>query len=161
VHRKLAGFNLGRVLVADPFVTSDAAAKAGVELVDLETLCRQADFISVHAPLLPSTRGMIGAKQFSLMKKTAIIVNTSRGPLIDETAIVDALKAGKIACAGLDLFATEPLSMDSELRKLDNVTLTDHAGWYSEEAMVDLKTKAAQNIVDTLTTGKPKYLVKV
>jgi D-3-phosphoglycerate dehydrogenase len=160
LHRKLSGFNLGRVLVADPFVTPEAAKKAGAELVDLSTLCREADFISIHAPLLPSTRGLIGKAQFALMKKTAFLVNTSRGPLVDDAALVDALKSGKIACAGLDVFHAEPLPMDSELRKLDNVTLTDHAGWYSVESMVELKTKAAQNIADTLTTGRPKYAVK-
>ena len=76
-------------------------------------------------------------------------------------ALVEALKTGQIACAGLDVFHTEPLPMDSELRKLDNVTLTDHAGWFSVESMVELKTKAAQNIADTLTAGKPKYAVKI
>jgi D-3-phosphoglycerate dehydrogenase len=161
LHRKLSGFNLGRVLIADPFVPAEAARKAGAELVDLSTLCREADFISIHAPLLPATRGMIGRAQFGLMKKTAILVNTSRGPLVEEAAIVEALKSGKIACAGLDVFGAEPLPMDSELRKLDNVTLTDHAGWYSVESMVELKTKAAQNIADTLTMGKPKYAVKI
>ena len=160
LHRKLSGFNLGRFLIADPFVSPDTAKKAGTELVGLPTLCREADFISVHAPLLPSTRGMIGAAQFALMKKTAILVNTSRGPLVDEAALVEALKAGRIACAGLDVFAAEPLPAASELRQLDNVTLTDHAGWYSVESMVELKTKAAQNIAETLTAGRPKYAVK-
>lgn len=161
LHRKLAGFNLGRVLITDPLVTAEAAKKAGVELVDLNALCAESDYISIHAPLLPSTRGLIGAAQFRLMKKTAIIINTSRGPLIDEKALVDALKNKKIACAGLDVFQTEPLAADSKLRGLDNITLTDHTGWYSVEAMVELKTKAAQNIVDTLINGKPKYLVKI
>ncbi len=161
LRRKLSGFNLSRVLIADPFISAQAAKEAGVELVDLNTLCEQSDYISVHAPLLPSTRGLIGAEQFALMKKTAVIINTSRGPLIDEKALLDALKNEKIACAGLDVFQTEPLDPDSELRNLDNVTLTDHAGWFSVESMVELKTKAAQNIADTLTTGKPKYPVKI
>ncbi len=160
-HRKLAGFNLARVLIADPYVSPEAAAEAGAELVELAELCREADFISIHVPLLPSTRGLIGAGEFELMKATAIVVNTSRGPLIDEKALVDALKSGRIACAGLDVFATEPLEAGSELRKLDNVTLTDHAGWYSVESMVELKTKAAQNIADTLIDGKPKYMVEI
>jgi len=160
LHRKLAGFNLARVLIADPFVSTEAAKEAGAELVDLDTLCREADYISIHAPLLPSTTGMIGAAQSELMKDTAILVNTSRGPLIDENALIDALKSGKIACAGLDVHKIEPLPADSELRELDNVTLTDHAGWYSVESMVELKTKAAQNIADTLIDGKPKYVVK-
>lgn len=159
-HRKLAGFNLARVLVADPFVSADAAKAAGAELVELDTLCAEADFISIHAPLLDSTRGLIGREQLGLMKSTAILINTSRGPLIDEAALIDALTSGKIACAGLDVFTTEPLPPDSELRALDNVTLTDHASWYSVESMAELKTKAAQNIVDALTKGKPTYPVK-
>jgi len=160
-HRKLAGFNLARVLIADPFVSPEQAASANVELVELDELCRHADYISVHAPLLPETKGLIGKEQFEAMKDTAILINTSRGPLIDESALIDALKAGKIACAGLDVYSAEPLPPDSELRKLENVTLTDHAGWYSVESMVELKTKAAQNIADTLTTGSPTYPVKL
>lgn len=159
VHRKLAGFNLGRVLVADPLIPAEIVKKAGAELVSLETLCREADYISLHAPVLPSTRGMIGAAQFAIMKSTAILINTARGPLIDERALIRALQTGQIACAGLDVFEKEPLSADSELRQLDNVTLTDHAGWYSKESMVELKTKAAQNIVDTLKNGRPRYVV--
>lgn len=160
-HRKLSGFNLSRVLVADPFVSAETAKEAGAELVDLNTLCAESDYISIHAPLLASTRGLIGPDQFALMKKTAVLINTSRGPLIDEKALIEALKNKTIACAGLDVFQSEPLDAESELRKLDNVTLTDHAGWYSVESMAELKTKAAQNIADTLTTGKPKYIVQI
>ena len=159
VHRKLRGFNMAKVLVADPFVSEDDAKAAGVEVVELNELCKKADFISVHAPLVEATKGLIGAKQFELMKETAMIVNTSRGPLIDTTALIDALKNNRIACAGLDVFENEPLEDGSELRNIDNVTLTDHAGWYSVEAMAELKTKAAQNVVDTLLTGKPSYVV--
>ncbi len=102
---------------------------------------------------------MIGEREFSLMKSSAILINTSRGAVIHEQALVRALKTGRIACAGLDVFATEPLPSDSELRRLDSVTLTDHEGWYSEEAMAELKTKAALNIVDALTHGRPRYPV--
>lgn len=161
VHRKLSGFALSSVLVADPFASEEQAKQAGVELVNLDTLCREVDYISIHAPLSDATRGLIGPKQFELMKETAIVINTSRGPLIDEAALVTALKTGQIACAGLDVFCTEPLAADSELRQLENVTLSDHNGWYSAESMVELKTKAAQNIADALTTGTPTYLVKI
>jgi D-3-phosphoglycerate dehydrogenase len=95
------------------------------------------------------------------MKQTAVLINTSRGPLIDTKALVKALKDEKIACAGLDVFETEPLQVTSELRTLENVTLTDHAGWYSVESMAELKTKAAQNIVETLIHGRPKYIVNI
>ena len=160
-HRKLAGFKLTRVLVADPFISSEEAGQAGVELVDLAKLCRESDYISIHAPLSDSTRGLIGEEQFGLMKNTSIVINTSRGLLIDENALVKALKDGKIACAGIDVFVTEPLSAKSELRKLDNITLADHNGWYSVESMIELKTKAAQNIVDALAKGTPTYPVKI
>jgi D-3-phosphoglycerate dehydrogenase len=102
---------------------------------------------------------MIGAKQFGMMKPTAIVINTSRGGLIDQEALAAALKGGQIACAGIDVFANEPLEEGSELRNLDNITMTDHAGWYSEEAMVELKTKAAQNVATTLVSGRPTYVV--
>jgi len=160
-HKKLSGFDMGRVLVCDPFISKDDADKFNIELVDLDALCSQADYISIHVPLLPQTRGLIGAKQLKVMKKSAILINTSRGPLVDQNALIAVLKKGSIACAGLDVFETEPLDRDSELRGLENVTLTDHAGWYSEEAMVELKTKAARNIVDTLVTGKPTYIVNI
>ena len=160
-HRKLSGFNLGRVLVADPFVSEKVVKNAGAELVNFNTLCKESDYISLHAPVLPGTKGMIGAAQFDMMKNTAIFINTARGPLVDENALVNALKTGKIACAGLDVFMKEPLEAESELRKLDNVTITDHAAWYSEESMVELKTKAAQNIADTLKGDKPRYMVNI
>jgi len=160
-HRKLSGFNLSRILIADPFVSADAVKEAGAELVDLNTLCAESDYISIHAPLLPSTKGLIGPAQFDLMKETAIIINTSRGPLINEKALIDALENNKIACAGLDVLETEPLPADSKLKKLDNVTFTDHTGWYSVESMTELKTKAAQNIACTLVNGKPKYMVEI
>jgi D-3-phosphoglycerate dehydrogenase len=161
LHRKLKGCNFSKILITDPFVTPQAAEQADVHLVDLDTLCAHADFISLHAPLVQSTKGMIGSKQFDLMKQTAVLINTSRGPLIDTKALVKALKDEKIACAGLDVFETEPLQVTSELKTLENVTLTDHAGWYSVESMAELKTKAAQNIVETLIHGRPKYIVNI
>ena len=161
LRRKISGLGLGRVLVADPFLSADVAAQAGAELVELEELCRSADYISIHAPLSDATRGLIGRQQFALMKKTAILINTSRGPLVDTEALVNALRTGAIACAGLDVFDTEPLPADSELLKLENVTLADHAGWHSVEAMIELKTGAAQNVADTLTKGKPTFAVDI
>lgn len=159
--RKLSGFNLAQILVADPLVPDEVIKLFGVKRVDLDTLCRESDYISIHAPLLDSTRGLIGEKQFSLMKKNAILINTSRGPVINESAMIKALRNKQIACAGLDVFETEPLPADNELRLLDNVVLTDHSGWHSAESIVELKTKAAQNIADTLLTGKPRYEIKI
>ncbi|MBN2211160.1 MAG: C-terminal binding protein [Sedimentisphaerales bacterium] len=160
-RRKLLGFHLGRVLVYDPYLNQMASDKKGVEQTNLKDLCARADYISVHAPLTPETQGMINRELFSIMKKNAIIINTSRGGVINEADLVEALQTRRIACAGLDVFSMEPLPETSLLRRLDNVVLSDHEGWYSEESVVELKTKAAQNIVDTFVVGKPRYMVEL
>ncbi|MGQ9661669.1 MAG: C-terminal binding protein [Kiritimatiellia bacterium] len=159
LHRKLQGLGLGRFLAFDPYISPEIPKQAGVELVDLHTLCRESDYISIHVPVTKETRHMIGADQFALMKNTAILINTSRGPVVDEKALIEALKRGRIACAGLDVFEHEPIEPDNELLRLENVTLTDHAGWYSEEAMVQLKTSAARNVATVLQGEKPRHCV--
>jgi len=157
--RKVSGFGLARVLAYDPYVDPAETGKAGAIAVDLATLARESDYISVHAPLSPETKGLIGEKEIGMMKLTAIIINTSRGPVVDEEALAAALREGRIAAAGLDVFAVEPLPPRSPLRELDNVILSDHTGWYSEESVGELKTKAARNIALVLTGGKPLYPV--
>lgn len=159
LHRKISGFGLGRVLVFDPYLDPKKIEENGAESATLRSLLKNSDYISVHAPLNDGTRGLIGGRELSLMKKTAILINTSRGPLLEEKAVADALASGKIAAAGLDVFETEPLPADSPLRQLDNVILSDHTGWYSEESVVELKTKAAQNVLEVLKGGKPTYPV--
>ena len=159
LHRKVSGLGLARVLAFDPYVERKEIEDAGAEAVSLRTLLKTADFISVHAPLNKETRGLIGARELAQMKKGSILINTSRGPLLDEKAVADALAAGRIAYAGLDVFENEPLPEDSPLRKLDNVILSDHAGWYSEESVAELKTKAAQNVLEVLKGGPPLYPV--
>ena len=160
-HRKLSGFELGRVLVCDPYVPEETIRDAGARPADFETVLRESDYISLHAPLLPETTGMISEQQFAMMKDTAIVINTSRGPLIDEAALAEALKSGQMGCAGLDVYAGEPLQAESELRNLENVTLTDHAGWYSEESVVELKTKAARNVAEVLQGHPAPYPVNL
>lgn len=158
-HRKIAGLGLARVLVYDPYVEPAVLKAAGCVPADLETLVRQSDFLSVHVPLSAETRGLVGEREIGAMKATAILVNTSRGPVVDERALAAALQAGRLAGAGLDVFETEPLPQESPLRKLENVVLSDHAGWYSEESITELKTKAARNIAAVLGGGKPVYPV--
>ncbi|MEA1910126.1 MAG: C-terminal binding protein [Spirochaetota bacterium] len=158
-HEKTGGFGFSRVLVYDPFVPEEDIRKKGAVPVDLSTVLADSDFISVHVPLDDSTRKMIGEKQLSIMKKGSILINTSRGGVLDEEAVIEALSKGRITGAGLDVFETEPLPQDSPLRKLDNVILSDHTGWYSEESKAELKTKAAINIVSVLKGGKPVYPV--
>ena len=159
LYRKIKGLNFSKVMVFDPFLDEQTVAAIGAEKVDWETALKNADFISVHMPLNSKTRGIINAEAFTMMKPTAIIVNTSRGPIIDEAALVNALKNGQINSAGLDVHNKEPLEADNPLKKIQNCILTDHAGWYSEEAMSELKRKAAENVRDVLLAGKPTYPV--
>lgn len=159
LHRKLSGFQLGRVLVFDPFLDEAAIRAAGAEKVDFETALREGDFFSIHMPLNDKTRGMFNEQVFKKMKKTAIIINTSRGPIVDERALYKALSERWINSAGLDVFEIEPVKPDNPLLKLDNITVSGHAGWYTEEAQSELKRKAAENVRDVLAGGKPKYAV--
>lgn len=125
VARKLSGFNV-RVLVYDPYVQASVLEEFGAESVSLEDLCRQSDFISIHARLGKDTAGMIGKEAFSWMKPTAYLINTARAGLIDEAALVEALQQKKIGGAALDVFWTEPVPQGHPLLALDNVTLTPH-----------------------------------
>ncbi len=121
------GFKL-KILGSDPYIMDDRADQFYGELVDLTTLVKESDIITVHVPLNEETRHLIGEKEFNLMKPTAIFVNTSRGPTVDEKALIKALQERRIAGAGLDVFETEPLQENSPLRELDNVIMTPHIG---------------------------------
>ncbi len=159
LHEKTVGFGFSRVLVYDPFVKEEDIRKNGAVPADLSTVLSDSDFVSVHVPLNESTGKMIGEKQLSMMKKGSILINTSRGGVLDEQAVTEALRSGRITGAGLDVFEVEPLPLNSPLRKLDNVILSDHTGWYSEESKEELKTKAALNIAAVLKGGRPVYPV--
>ncbi len=159
LYRKIQGFGFSRILIYDPFIDAETIRSMGAEKVDWKEALNDADFISVHMPLNDKTRGIIDSTAFRMMKPTAIIVNTSRGPVIDENALINALTNGQINSAGLDVYTKEPLDKVSPLMKIENCVLTDHVGWYSEEAMSELKRKAAENIKDVLLTGKTKYPV--
>lgn len=151
LERKMRALGIARVLVHDPF----ASLPPTVEAADMLTLCAESDYISVHAPLTPETRHLVSAACIAAMKPTAIIVNTARGPLIDEAALVSALQAGRIFGAGLDVFEVEPPAKDHPLFTLDNVILADHAGWYSEESVADLQRKAAEEVARILRGEEP------
>ena len=159
LHRKVSGFGLARVLAYDPYVDRELIRGAGATPVDFETLLKESDYLSVHVPLSDETRGMIGEREISLMKKSAILINTSRGAVLDEKAVARALLEGRINSAGLDVFETEPLPADSPLRRLVNIILSDHTGFYSEESIVELKTKVARNVLAVLKGEKPIYPV--
>jgi len=155
---KVKGFDF-RILVHDPFVSDDLAAKLGVTLVDLDTLLAESDYISVHAPLNDKTRHMIDESALRKMKPTAILINTARGPVVDVNALYKALKEGWINSAGIDVHEDEPVPKDYCLFELDNVVISDHAGWYSEESIADLQRGAVDAVVAVLSGGWPKFLV--
>lgn len=157
--RKIRGFDFAEILVYDPFVDKETIKSFGAQKMEWDEALTQGDFISVHMPLNKKTRGIINADAFAKMKRTAILVNTSRGAVIDEPALINALTTGQINSAGLDVHLKEPLDKDSPLMKIENCVLTDHLGWYSEESISELKTKAARNVKDVLMGKEPKYMV--
>jgi D-3-phosphoglycerate dehydrogenase len=129
---------IGKVLGMHPIawsqnLTADKCRDAGVEYVDRDDLFRRADFLSIHLQLSPRTRGLIGARELGLMKPSAHLINTSRGPIVDEAALIAALREKRIASAALDVFDTEPLPLDHPFRKLDNVVITPHLGYVVEQ----------------------------
>lgn len=114
-------------------LTPEKAREAGAEYAPKEELLKRSDFVSIHVVLSDRTRGLIGANELKLMKPTAYLINTSRGPIVDETALAAALKAGTIAGAGVDVFDIEPLPLDHPFRKLDNITITPHLGYVTDD----------------------------
>jgi D-3-phosphoglycerate dehydrogenase / 2-oxoglutarate reductase len=130
-----------------------------VERVDVATLCAEADLISLHAPLTSETHHAIGAAEFARMRPSTIIVNTARGGLIDEAALVEALREGRIFGAGIDVFEREPPPPDHPLLALDNVVLSDHTAWYSEASVRELQTRASQEIARVFGGQAPRSWV--
>jgi glyoxylate reductase len=157
VAMKSRGFNM-RVLYADEVPNQKLEQEIGALRVSVEELLREADFVSVHVPLLPSTKHLINADSLRLMKKTAYLINTSRGPVVDEAALAVALKNGVIAGAALDVFENEPL-VNPELLQLDNVVLTPHTASATITTRSKMATMAAENIIMALAGQKPPNLV--
>ena len=144
-----------RVVAFDPYVSAEVFARAGVERVDFAELLRVSDYISVHTPLVPETQGLFNAEAFRRMKPTAYIINTARGAIVDELALAEALDAGRLAGAALDVMPKEP-PVSSPLFGRANVIITPHTSFYSEESLVELQTKAAQEVVAVLTGQPPR-----
>lgn len=148
------------VLAHDPFVQPDEMSNYGVRPSGREELFQTCDFISIHVPLTTATRHLVGRELIAAMKPSAFLVNTSRGAVVDEAALIQALQEKRLAGAGLDVFEIEPLPADSPLRSLDNVILTQHIAWYSEGAIRELKETAAKEVLRVLRGEKPLYEVK-
>lgn len=155
--RKLSGFEVN-ILGYDPYVSKEVMDSKGIRKAGLEELLELSDFITVHMPLTPDTAGMFSRDSFRRMKPTAYFVNAARGGLVDEEALYEALKEGWIAGAALDVLKVEPPDPQNPLMKLENLILTPHMGWYSEEANKELRERVVRNVIDVLEGRQPVSL---
>jgi D-3-phosphoglycerate dehydrogenase len=152
VAEKAKGMGM-RVLAYDPYIPKEVAEKKGIELVSFEELLKRSDVITLHVPKTKETIGMIDRKAFSLMKDGVILINCARGGIVDEEALIEACRSGKVKAAGLDVFSQEPLPPDHPILSLDNVVVTPHLGASTEEAQLNVAKAIAEQIVDYLKTG--------
>jgi len=159
MFRLLHPFGLARRLAFDPYVDKRKALELGVELVDLPNLFRESDFIAINCPLTEETRGMINADLLSLMKPTAYLVNTARGPIVNEADLIAVLQEGRIAGAGLDVFEEEPLPTDNPLIRMDNVILSPHSLAWTDNLYRDNGAGACENVLTVLRGEVPRYTV--
>lgn len=148
-----------RHLAADPFARPEDAAAAGVELVDLETLLREADFVAVCCALTPETHHLIDAERLALMKPSAYLINVARGPIVDQQALTEALRRGSIQGAGLDVFEQEPIDPDDPLLTLDNTIVTPHALCWTDECFRGIGRSACESILDVAAGRRPQHAV--
>ena len=158
VARKLSGFQF-RIVVYDPYVEEALAAQYGVEFVDFQTLVGESEFLSLHVPLYEETKHMIDKNVFGMMRKKPFIINTGRGGLIQEEDLVTALDQRIIRGAALDVMETEPILLSHPLQSYENVILTPHAAWYSEEALSAIQLFAAKEVERVLKGFEPKNLI--
>jgi phosphoglycerate dehydrogenase-like enzyme len=171
--RLLRTLDVARFVAFDPFASPGRAKELGVDLVSLEELLRVSDYVLVNCPLTPQTRGLIGFAQFAQMKPDAVLINTARGPIVDEGALISALQSGQIAGAALDVFEKEPLSSDSPLAKMDNVILSSHSIAWTEELFRDMGRidcegalaiyhgEVPKNVVNPEVLTRPLFLEKL
>ena len=156
--QRVSGFGL-TLLAYDPFVEAESMAGLGVQKTDLAGLLTRSDFISIHCPLTDDTYHLLDSRAFGLMKDGTFVVNTSRGPIIEEAALVEALRGGKVWGAGLDVFEQEPLPLESPLREFDNLICTPHVGANSEESRSDLYRTGYQIVLDVQQGRWPQGVV--
>lgn len=157
VARIMKAFNT-RVLAYSRTLTAEKAAEVGAECVSMETLLRESDVLTIHINSNAQTRGIIGEKEFAMMKRGAFLVNTARGPIVSESAMINALEGGRLGGVGLDVFDTEPLPMDHPLRRFDNAILLSHRGYATVEVLSERYEQAMTNILDFLD-GRPVKLL--
>ncbi|HVN77899.1 MAG TPA: C-terminal binding protein [Terriglobia bacterium] len=159
VYLKLKSFGC-KFLICDPYLSEDRKRELGIEVVGMETAFRNSDFISIHTPLTPETRHLVNARTLALMKPTAYLVNTARGPMVDAQALADALKNGVVAGAGIDVYDIEPPPPSYPLFGLPNVILTPHLAWYSEDAGRRIRELIVTEVDRFLSGQPPRYVAK-
>jgi glyoxylate reductase len=158
VARRARGFGM-RILYYDVIRREDLEAELGIEFTPFEDVLRRADFVSVHTPLTPETRHLISGPQLRLMKKTAVLVNTARGPIVDPDALYQALSSGEIWAAGLDVFEVEPVPRDHPLLGLQNIIVAPHIASASVETRTKMANMAVENLLAALAGRRPTHLV--
>ncbi|MGC2402066.1 MAG: NAD(P)-dependent oxidoreductase [Acidobacteriaceae bacterium] len=171
--RLLRVFDVEKFLAFDPYVSPERAAQLGVNLISLNDLLRESDYVLVNCPLTPQTRGLLGGPQLALMKPDAVLINTARGAIVDEAALIDALQSRKIGGAALDVFEQEPLSASSPLATMDNVILSSHSIAWTQELFRDMGLidcqgalaiyhgEVPENIVNPKVLSTPGFLQKL
>ena len=158
VARRAAGFEM-RILANDPYLTEEQASEAGARLVGLPELLHRADIITVHTPLMPQTRGLIGVAQLEATKPGAFVLNVARGGIVDEAALADALRSGHLGGAAVDVYSTEPMGSDNPLRDAPNLVLTPHLGASTAEAQDRVGMEMAEQVVMALAGVTPPFAV--
>lgn len=155
---KAKGFGM-KVIAYDPYIGPSLSQEMGVDLVELDYLLEKSDFISLHAPLTDKNRHMLGLQQFKKMKPSAFLINTARGGLIDEKALYTAVNEGYIAGAGLDVTEQEPCGTDNPLLKLDNILITPHTAYYSEQSRIEVLRRSEEEVFRVLGGNWPQNFV--
>ena len=155
VAKRITAFGV-RVIAFDPYIEK---TQEGIELKDFDTVLKESDFISIHCPLNDSTRHLIGEKEFRKMEKRPLLINTSRGPIVDEKALIQALREGFVSGAGLDVLEKEPPDSRNPLLTMENVILSPHISFYSVESISELKRRTAENVSDVLKGKWPRSVV--
>jgi len=158
VLKKMSGFGLN-ILVCDPYLSKKRLDELGIKHTPFDEVLKKSDIITIHVPVTRETRGMFNLEKFSLMKKSAVIINTARGPIVKTQDLIRALKEGMIAGAGLDVFEKEPPYADFELLKMDNVIISPHIAWYSEEGGWDIRRMIMDDVRAFLKGQAPRFVV--
>jgi len=158
VLKKMSGFEM-KILVSDPYLSKERYKELSIEHLPFDDVIKESDIITIHVPVTEETRAMFNLEKFRLMKKTAVIINTARGPVLNNDDLITALKTGIISGAGIDVYETEPPHPDSEIITMDNVILSPHIAWYSEEGGWDIRYMIMDDVKAFLDGKPPRFVI--